>query len=122
MQRQTFRTVPTQAENVQLSTPFAASVFITWEPPHRANGIILQYSLYRKPRESSAHNVVTIATFFPNEALHYLDQDQHLSPFTVYYYSVGVTNDVGESVTEWFNITTKPARESRLLFLLYQLV
>nr|XP_009291422.1 usherin [Danio rerio] len=84
----------------------AAVIEVRWSPPHKPNGIITNYFIYRRPAGTQEELLVFIWTEGP---LEFIDASDSLHPFTEYEYRVAAVNSKGSASSSWSSIRTLEA-------------
>ena len=102
----TLSDIPTGQGPPQLQATGPTTVVITWEPPASPNGVIQQYRIQRRLKNSFAE--VLIATR-DGETLSFTNNAPELQPYTEYEYRITAVNSVGETSSPWVTVRTLEA-------------
>ncbi|XP_077967518.1 usherin-like isoform X1 [Styela clava] len=112
---QTAATAPEGLLPPEARSESPTSIFLTWKPPVKLNGILDNYILERKLHNVSTFNdsvfeASVLGSFVPTQSLRYLD-DADLLPYTTYQYRITSSTIGGKSITSnWTSVTTRPGR------------
>ena len=95
---------PTNMEAITFGLVRSTSVELKWQPPANANGLILQYKIYRRPFgvASDEELLDTVAGGIQM----YIDEGDSVMPFTQYEYKVTAVNSKGEAQSPWVQVRT----------------
>ncbi|XP_056624652.1 usherin [Triplophysa dalaica] len=87
------------AQDPPVLTAIGAGVIeIRWSPPHKPNGLITKYFIYRQPIGTQEELLVFIWT---EGALNFTDASDSLLPFREYEYRVSAQNSKGSASSSW---------------------
>ncbi|XP_071778073.2 usherin [Centroberyx gerrardi] len=79
---------------------------IQWSPPHKPNGLITSYYIYRRPVGTEEELLVFI---WSNGPLEFIDASHALRPFSQYQYRVRAHNSKGSVLSQWASALTLEA-------------
>ena len=103
---QTHTAPPEGFDNPVVKATGSTSVVITWKPPSAANGVIVNYRVYRRLVSNDESFEERIFFTTDSAARSYTDADSLLRPFTRYEYQVRVSNSEDEIESDWVEVTT----------------
>ncbi|KAK7153113.1 hypothetical protein R3I93_011118 [Phoxinus phoxinus] len=89
----------------------AAVIEVHWSPPHKPNGLITNYFIYRQPIGTQEELLVFIWTEGP---LEFIDASDALLPFSEYEYRVTAVNSKGSVSSSWTSVRTLEAEPQGL--------
>ncbi|XP_065144388.2 usherin [Paramisgurnus dabryanus] len=96
------------AQDPPVLTAIGATVIeISWSPPHKPNGLITKYFIYRRPIGTQEELLVFIWTEGP---LNFTDASDSLLPFREYEYRVTAHNSKGSASSSWTSVRTLEAQ------------
>ncbi|XP_049320201.1 usherin isoform X1 [Astyanax mexicanus] len=102
----TSEVAPQALDPPELSAAGAAVIEVRWIPPHKPNGLITMYFIYRRPLGTQEELLVFIWTEGP---LEFIDASDSLQPFTEYEYRVTAHNSQGSISSSWASTLTLEA-------------
>ncbi|KAK1793453.1 hypothetical protein P4O66_011830 [Electrophorus voltai] len=103
---QTPEAVPQALDPPVLRAAAATVVEVHWSPPHKPNGLLTTYLIYRRPKGTQEELLVFIWTEGP---LEFIDASDSLQPFTEYEYRVTAHNSQGSASSSWSSTLTLEA-------------
>ncbi|RXN19458.1 usherin [Labeo rohita] len=89
-----------------LTAAGADIIEVRWSPPHKPNGLIINYFIYRRPIGTQEELLVFIWTVGP---LEFIDASDSLLPFSEYEYRVTAVNSKGSTFSSWTSVRTLEA-------------
>ncbi|XP_002760562.4 usherin [Callithrix jacchus] len=100
-----------EAAPVDLNSPIlkalgSVCIEITWMPPKKPNGIIINYFIYRRPAGIEEESLLFV---WSEGALEFTDEGGTLRPFTLYEYRVSARNSRGAVESLWSSTRTLEA-------------
>ncbi|XP_066526697.1 usherin [Hoplias malabaricus] len=102
----TLEAAPQALDPPELTPAGAAVIEVCWSPPHKPNGLITMYFIYRRPAGTQEELLVFIWTEGP---LEFIDASDSLKPFTEYEYKVITHNSQGSASSPWSSVLTLEA-------------
>ncbi|TRY59653.1 hypothetical protein DNTS_027396, partial [Danionella cerebrum] len=103
---QTPEAAPLAQDPPKTTATGADIIMVQWSPPHKPNGIITNYFIYRRPIGTQEELLVFIWTEGP---LVFTDASDALRPFNEYEYRVTAVNSKGSASSSWASIRTLEA-------------
>ncbi|XP_062584554.1 usherin-like isoform X1 [Saccostrea cucullata] len=86
-----------------------AGVLVTWDPPLKPNGVIIQYKVYRRKPVTEIIGMSYTDRVSVYNGTKTRTSDFNTVPFTTYQYMVMSLNSVGGTESEWASVSTKEA-------------
>uniref|UniRef100_A0A3Q4AAY9 Uncharacterized protein n=1 Tax=Mola mola TaxID=94237 RepID=A0A3Q4AAY9_MOLML len=108
------RTLETAPENLLPPTIKAAGASVLeiyWSPPHKPNGLIISYHIYRRPVGTEEELLVFIWSHGP---LEFFDASPALQPFSYFQYRVFAQNSKGSVLSQWALAQTLQAKPENM--------
>ncbi|XP_052001042.1 usherin [Xyrauchen texanus] len=103
---QTPEATPLAQDPPVLTATGAAVVEIRWNPPHKPNGLITGYFIYRRPMGTQEELLVFIWSEGPHE---FIDASDSLLAFSEYEYRITAHNSEGSTSSSWTSVRTLEA-------------